>query len=172
MRSILLALGMAVLAAAFVNASDVGKSKASMPLGAVTVTPVKLENGNTRIPISVPYSSGSWVLLSSAADNATVHPTRGSTVTVGNWSERTIVNCSTVGYLTLAPNNTDYGAASSTFSVVLATGTDGIGGSYTVNDQAEIWGRWDGSHTGGVGKPLAGACGEQLFYLERGRQNP
>lgn len=167
-RHLILFVGIltALTAGGHLLASGIGKGNRSGPQSDVVVQPVATSDGNTRRPISVKMSTTAAVLISSAPENASIHETWNSTQTFESWRVRTIVNCSTYGALILLPDNT-YNSFSSTFSIVLGTGPFGQGDSYTTYDQAEIWGVWDGRSTGGATFPLAGACGEEQFYIQR-----
>jgi hypothetical protein len=113
------------------------------PERAVTSDPTFEDYGNSWRPINVAANTSSVVLISSTPAN--------SGLGIAKWRFREIVNTSN-GSLTLFPNNTSYSAFSSTYSIVLASGTSGMGDSWKVPGDGAVYGIWaSGTNSGGAG---------------------
>lgn len=125
-------------------------SYGSGPLSQKNVTPTMSQGGNTKYDISVRASTGAVVIVSSAPEN------RG--VGVYNYHYRLVINCSD-GPLQLV-DRLGYTSFSSTYGVVLSSGTSGVGDAQEILHQGVVYGIWGSSTTLNGG----GACGEEQVF--------
>ena len=134
----------------------------ALPINTASVQPAWEDGGNDWRPISVAASTN-IVLISSAPQFATVTNSTSTVVSLGisEWRSREIVNTATGSALTLFPEETSYTAYRSSFSVVLGSGTKGLGfgDSWVVPHQAAVWGVWSVG-----GEAGAGAGGYETWY--------
>ncbi len=121
------------------------------PDRSVVADPTFEDYGNKWRGIAVSASTQTWVLISSAPENAGLG--------ISRWRFRQVTNCSDQ-VLMLAPNATDFTVYSATKSVVLKSGSAGNpGDSWVVPSNGAVYGIWAAGTT-----VTGGACGSEHYY--------
>ena len=131
--------------------------------------PIYGSYGNVGREINVRQSTTVPVLISSAALGATGVITDTQALTINAWMFREIVNTSTCSALALYSGGHRYATYTSSFGVVLASGSlnSGLGDAYVVPHQDSIWALWSPNATCTNG---AGAGGIETFYEDNKRR--
>ena len=125
----------------------------------VVSDPTFFDGGNQSLIIAVSASTRAPVIISTTA----VSHNELTRLGMSHWQHREIINVSTACQLMILTDSGTYTSFSSTFGVVLGSGTTvGLGDSYVVPHQGAVWGIWGGN--GNVCHNGAGAGGVATWY--------
>lgn len=128
--------------------------------------------GNVGRDFGTDLSTRNWVLVSSAAVNATGISGSTQPLNIEAWRFREIINTSTCAAMTLLAGGHPYSNFISSFGVTLSSDTAGLGAgdSYVIPDQGEYWARWSPASGNGSCAAGAGASTKETYYLESKRR--